>query len=125
MTTRILIVDDHAELRKLVRMTLDGDAYELHEAANGDQALEMIESLQPRVVILDVMMPGSLDGYEVCERVKREARLKDTTVILLTARGQKSDLERGTEVRADGYLVKPFSPLELMDAVDRAASVAA
>lgn len=119
---RILIVDDHAELRKLVRMTLEYDEYETYEAENGDRALEMVRNLRPHVLILDVMMPGSLDGYQLCEKIKGDPALNGVNVILLTARGQKRDVEQGTKVKADSYLVKPFSPLELIDTVERAAA---
>ena len=119
MGKRILIVDDHAELRKLVRLTLDCDAYDLYEADNGTRALELVDAVRPDVVILDVMMPGALDGYQVCERIKWDAQLAATSVVLLTARGQKGDLEEGKRVKADAYLVKPFSPLALIDLVEK------
>jgi len=120
VSKKVLIVDDHVELRKLVRMTLEYDEYETHEAENGDRALEMAGALRPDVMILDVMMPGSLDGYQVCESIKNNPELKGINVILLTARGQKRDLEQGKRAKADSYLTKPFSPLELIDTVERA-----
>jgi CheY-like chemotaxis protein len=121
VSKRVLIVDDHPDLRKLVRMTLDLDEYEMHEASNGELALKLAQQLRPQIILLDVMMPGSLDGYQVCEKIKNDPELWHTNVILLTARGQRRDLERGREVRADSYLVKPFSPLELIETVERAA----
>ena len=121
MKKRVLIVDDHAELRRLVSMTLEQDDYELHEAGDGWSALAAIKELQPDIVILDVMMPGGLDGYQVCETIKADPATANTRVIMLTARGQKYDLQRGEEVKADSYLVKPFSPLELIDIVEHAA----
>ena len=114
----ILIVDDQSELRKLVRMTLDFGDYELHEAKDGQQALEVTKILQPDLVILDVMMPGKIDGYQVCEKLKKDNDKKIPYVILLTARGQKTDLEEGERVGADKYIVKPFSPLELIGSVE-------
>ena len=116
----VLIVDDHAELRKLVRMTLEYDDYAIAEADSGDRALERLGKSRPDVVILDVMMPGKLDGYQVCERIKSDSALSGTHVVLLTARGQKADIERGRQAGADSYLVKPFSPLELIETVERA-----
>lgn len=118
---RILIVDDQGELRKLVRMTLEFGDYELHEAEDGDRALELIKVVKPDVVILDVMMPGEVDGYQVCEQIKSNGETASPYVILLTARGQKSDLEKGEKAGADAYLVKPFSPLELIETVKKAA----
>jgi DNA-binding response OmpR family regulator len=119
---RILIVDDQGELRKLVRMTLDFGDYELHEAENGQRALELTKVIQPDLIILDVMMPGEFDGYQVCEKLKQVSSEKIPYVILLTARGQKTDREEGARVGADDYLIKPFSPLELIDNVNNALS---
>jgi DNA-binding response OmpR family regulator len=116
----ILIVDDQGELRKLVRMTLEFGDYELHEAENGQRALELSKVIQPDLVILDVMMPGDINGYQVCEKLKQGQNKKVPYVLLLTARGQKSDVEVGERVGADNYLVKPFSPLELIDNVKKA-----
>ena len=92
MNNPILIVDDHPELRKLVRMTLEFEDYALDEAQDGASALEAVARHCPEVVILDVMMPGDLSGYDVCARIKSDARTHDTKVILLTARGQQADL---------------------------------
>lgn len=116
---RILIVDDQGELRKLVRMTLEFEDYELHEAENGDRALELVKAVSPDLVILDVMMPGDINGYDVCAMIKDSPDTSSIYIILLTARGQKEDLKRGKEVGADTYLVKPFSPLELIDVVKK------
>ncbi len=116
---KILIVDDQGELRMLVRMTLEFGDYELHEADNGVRALELVESINPDLVILDVMMPGELDGYQVCERIKQGKESGATRVLMLTARGQKMDMETGESVGADNYLVKPFSPLELIEVVQK------
>lgn len=117
---RILIVDDQGELRKLVRMTLEFGDYELHEADEGRRALELIKVVHPDVVILDVIMPGEIDGYQTCEQIKKNDEYGSPYIILLTARGQRSDLEEGRRAGADGYLVKPFSPLELIDTVKAA-----
>jgi DNA-binding response OmpR family regulator len=117
MNHRILIVDDQPELRKLVRMTLEFEDYQLDEAQDGASALAAVDRHRPEVVILDVMMPGELSGYDVCARIKSDASAQGTKVILLTARGQQADLARGREAGADHYVVKPFSPLELLDSV--------
>ncbi|WP_412030276.1 response regulator [Deinococcus yunweiensis] len=117
---RILIVDDHADLRKLIRLTLLGTDYELFEAASGDEAMLRIQEVQPDLVILDVMMPGELNGYQVCARVKADPKLRHTLVILLTARAQAADLEKGEAAGADRYLIKPFSPMQLLDMVSDA-----
>jgi CheY-like chemotaxis protein len=110
----ILIVDDQAELRKLVRMTLECDDYELHEAKDGHQALTLAK------LILDIMMPGEIDGYQVCKKLKEDCSEKIPNVILLTAKGQMTDLKEGIRAGADNYLIKPFSPLELIKYVENA-----
>lgn len=117
---KALIVDDQADIRKLILLTMESEEFELHEADNGVDAWQKAQTLRPAVVLLDVMMPGGLDGYQVCERIKQDPLLQNTTkVILLTARGQKTDIEQGQAVGCDAYLVKPFSPIELLDTVDR------
>lgn len=114
----ILIVEDQPDIRKLIRMTLDFGSYELHEAENGESGWHLAQGLRPDIILLDVMMPGALDGYQVCTRVKAERSLGHTAVVLLTARGQEKDLEAGRVAGADRYLTKPFSPLELIETVD-------
>jgi two-component system phosphate regulon response regulator PhoB len=116
----ILIVDDQDELRKLVRMTLECTDYELHEAKNGQIALELAKQIHPDLVILDVMMPGDVDGYQVCDKLKQDGSEKTPYVMLLTAKGQMCDLEQGIRAGADNYLIKPFSPLELIELVENA-----
>ncbi|WP_066706280.1 response regulator transcription factor [Curvibacter delicatus] len=120
MKRSVLIVDDQPDIRKLILMTMESEDFTLHETDNGVDALRLAQNLRPAVVLLDVMMPGGLDGYQVCEKIKSDDALKSTTkVILLTARGQRTDVERGQSVGCDAYLVKPFSPIELLDTVDR------
>jgi CheY-like chemotaxis protein len=120
MKRNALIVDDQPDIRKLILMTMESEDFELHETDNGVDALRLAQNLRPAVVLLDVMMPGGLDGYQVCEKIKANEDLRNTTkVILLTARGQRTDVERGQAAGCDAYLVKPFSPIELLDTVDR------
>ena len=118
MAQRILIVDDQPDIRRLVRMTLELTDSELHEAVDSADALAAVHALQPDLVLLDVMMPGAFDGYQVCARIKQDPALARTRVVLLTARGQAGDIEAGRAVGADGYLIKPFSPLELIEQVE-------
>lgn len=120
MKRNALIVDDQPDIRKLILLTMESDDFQLHEADNGVDALRLAHNLRPEVILLDVMMPGGLDGYQVCEKIKADEVLRHKTkVILLTARGQRTDIERGHSVGCDAYLVKPFSPIELLDTVDR------
>jgi len=122
---RILIVDDHADIRRLVRMTLEFERYEVHEAADGVEALAKVRELRPDVVLLDVMMPGELDGLQVCAAIRADAALAATYVMLLSARGQARDRDEGMRAGADVYMVKPFSPLQLIEHIAQALSATA
>ncbi|MBX9810580.1 MAG: response regulator [Burkholderiales bacterium] len=117
MKKKVLVVDDNAGIRGLLRLALQSDDIELHEAEHGAGALKTIQGLRPDVVILDVMMPGALDGYRACKRIKDDPELRDTYVILLSARGQQADIEEGKRAGADRYVLKPFSPVELAEMV--------
>ena len=116
---RVLIVEDQADIRKLIRMTLEFEDYEIHEAADGAFGLRMASAVGPDLVLLDVMMPGELDGLQVCQRIKSDPKLAGLKVVLLTARGQARDREAGQLAGADDYLVKPFSPLQLIETIER------
>jgi len=118
MAHRILITEDQPDICKLIRMTLEFGDFEIHEANDGESGLNMARAIQPTVMLLDVMMPGLLDGYQVCQRIKQDPALKHIKVIMLTARGQATDLAMGESAGADAYLVKPFSPLELIERVE-------
>ena len=116
---KVLIVDDQADIRKLIRMTLEFEDCDIQEAATGPSALEATKNWRPDVMLLDVMMPGDYDGVELCRRVKAHTDLSKTRVVMLTARGQARDLEEGQKAGADVYLVKPFSPMQLADVVGK------
>ncbi len=118
MGKRILIVEDHADIRRLIRMTLEFEDHEIHEAANADEGLVQVRLLHPELLLLDVMMPGSMDGLDLCRLVKTDPTLGRPNVILLTARGQSQDVEAGMSAGADAYLLKPFSPLKLIDTIN-------
>ncbi|WP_152654650.1 response regulator transcription factor [Oceanobacillus sp. CFH 90083] len=105
---KLLVVDDEERIRRLIKMYLEKEDFEIDEAADGKTALEMALQNNYSAIILDIMMP-EMDGIEVCEELKKE---KDTPVIMLTARGEESNRVQGFEVGADDYIVKPFSPRE-------------
>jgi len=114
----ILVVDDHADIRRLIRLTLEFEDYDIHEAANGEAALYMAQALRPDLVLLDVMMPGPMNGLDVCRQLRSTAAAGAAPrVIMLSARGQVSDREAGLQAGAEAYLVKPFSPLQLIDCI--------
>jgi DNA-binding response OmpR family regulator len=116
---RVLIVEDQADIRKLIRMTLEFEDYEIHEASNGATGLRLARDIRPDLMLLDVMMPGELDGLQVCHQIKNDPATAGIRAVLLTARGQARDREVGREVGADEYLVKPFSPLQLIETIER------
>ncbi len=109
----ILVVDDEIRISRMIRMNLEHDGYEVIEAQSGQEALDLVRSRMPSLVILDVMMPG-LDGYETLS-ILRE--ISQVPVIMLTAKGEEEDRIHGLELGADDYVTKPFSPRELMSRV--------
>jgi two-component system phosphate regulon response regulator PhoB len=112
-----LIVEDQADIRKLIRMTLEFEDHDIHEVTNGSDALDSAQRLRPDLVLLDVMMPGAFDGLEACRRLRADPALERTRIILLSARGQSRDIEAGMAAGADAYLLKPFSPSQLLDTI--------
>jgi two-component system alkaline phosphatase synthesis response regulator PhoP len=106
---RILVVDDEINIIDLVRLYLERDGFQVEAAEDGAQALEKIRSLDPDLVILDIMLP-EIDGFEVCRRVRNDS---DVPIIMLTARDEDIDKIVGLELGADDYLTKPFNPREL------------
>ena len=116
MSERVLVVDDEPFILRSLSFVLERAGYEVHQARNGDEALEVLRDVRPRVVILDVMMPRR-NGYEVCEIVKGDPDLRDTYVMLLTAKGQESARERGLQAGADEFLTKPFSPSRIVERI--------
>ncbi len=112
MSQRILIADDEAHIRVLMEQTLEDledEGVELLIACNGAEALELIRSESPELAFLDVMMP-KMNGFEVCEAVKQDPALRNTFVVILTAKGQEFDIQQGNAVGADLYMTKPFDP---------------
>jgi DNA-binding response OmpR family regulator len=95
-----------------------GEDFDLLEAEDGLTALDMVRQHRPDVVLLDVMMPGGLDGLQVLEKIRADPRLKHTRVILVSAKGQVSDYDLGMQMGANAYFVKPFSPLQLLAAIN-------
>lgn len=109
---KILIVDDHPIVRQIIRLTVWGK-FDTQEAGDAHTAYEMIKNSRPDAIVLDVMMPGDMDGFQLCERIKKDPELADIYIVLVTACGQIEDQEKGMALGANAYFVKPFSPLEL------------
>jgi two-component system chemotaxis response regulator CheY len=119
MSRGVLVVDDDPFIRKLIATTLeDVSEFELHEAANGLEALEVARREHPSLVFLDVDMPG-MDGIDACRRLREDRTTTDTTIVMLTAAHGDSVERRAEEAGADLFLTKPFSPLDLLRLVDR------
>ena len=106
--TRILIVDDEADIRELVRLNLAREGYEILDCESGEQALSLSRSKDPDLIVLDLMLPG-IDGMQVCQRLKADPKTARIPVVMLTAKGEEADVVAGLEVGADDYVAKPFS----------------
>ncbi|MFC1511989.1 response regulator transcription factor [Candidatus Latescibacterota bacterium] len=115
---KILIADDRHEIRELVRMTLSTEMYEILHATNGREAVEVARQHKPDLILMDVMMP-EMDGNEATRTLKNDPLTCDCKIVMLTARGQKTDIEQGEKAGADEYIVKPFSPLKLIGTIRR------
>jgi two-component system phosphate regulon response regulator PhoB len=110
---KILVVEDEEEIRELVAYTLVKQGYRVIPAESGEQALRSVRSETPDLVVLDLMLPG-MDGLEVCRTLKRDPETATIPIVMLTAKGEESDIVAGLELGADDYLTKPFSPRVLM-----------
>ena len=125
MPSKILIVDDEAYIRLLIEQTLEDledQGVEILTADNGEDALAMIEAEKPNLVFLDVMMP-KMNGFDVCDRVKNALGMQDVYIVLLTAKGQEFDRQKGEQAGANLYLTKPFDPDELLEKAKQALNV--
>ncbi len=117
MSKKILIVDDEPHLRLLLEQTLEeleDEGVELLTAENGEEAIEAIITEKPDLVFLDVMMP-KLNGFDVCNAVKNELQISKIYIIMLTAKGQDFDKQKGQQVGVDMYMTKPFDPDEVLE----------
>lgn len=112
--SRILIIEDQPDIRRLIRWALEPECHQIFEASNGERGLATAQIVQPDLIILDVMMPGELDGFQVCQRLKANPELAQRPVVMLTALARERDRDAGERAGADAYLPKPFSPIELI-----------
>jgi len=111
---KILIVDDEPGIRELVNSTLRLSGYQIFQAESGQKAIQIARAERPDLIIMDITMPGDIDGLEATHILKNDPETKGITIIILTARIQDTDLEEGLKAGADDYFTKPFSPLELI-----------
>ena len=110
---KILIADDNENIRDALTYLLEDEGYDLLLAKDGADTLRKVRERRPDILFLDIMMP-EMNGYDVCRTIKNDPQLKSTYIIMLTAKGQVAEQERGKEVGADEYIVKPFSPMEIL-----------
>jgi DNA-binding response OmpR family regulator len=111
---KVLVVDDEPFICRSLSFVLRKDDYEVFEARNGEEALEVIRDQRPDLVFLDVMMP-KINGFDVTRTVKSDPDLRSTMIVLLTAKGQDADRQTGEEAGADDYMTKPFSPTKILE----------
>jgi len=110
---RILIVDDEPNIVLALELLMKREGYETLSVDDGEKAFEAVKEFLPDLVILDIMMP-KMDGYEVCQLIRADARFRDVSIIMLTAKGREVEREKGMAMGADLYVTKPFSTREVM-----------
>ena len=110
--TQVLIVDDQTDIRRLLSVTLSSE-FSVQEASDGAMALQMIRRLHPQIVLLDLMMPGEIDGFHILRNIRSDPLTKCITVAILSARTQLSDHHMADNLGADAYFSKPFSPMQV------------
>ncbi len=111
--TTILIADDEPNILISLEYLMKREGYTVHVARDGQEALESLRREKPRLVLLDVMMPKKT-GFEVCQELRADEAIKDTLVLMLTAKGRETDVAKGMGVGADAYMTKPFSTKDLV-----------
>jgi DNA-binding response OmpR family regulator len=116
MTTKILIADDEPNILISLEYLMKREGYEVHVARDGQEALDALRREKPRLVLLDVMMPRK-SGFDVCQELRADDAIRDTLVLMLTAKGRETDVAKGLGVGADAYMTKPFSTKELVQKV--------
>jgi CheY-like chemotaxis protein len=121
---RVLVVDDDDVIRQLITVNLELEGFEVETAVDGQDCLDKVKAFGPDVITLDIMMPR-LDGWEAADRLRADPETAGIKVVLLSARAQEADLQRGSRMGVDAYLTKPFDPDELIETVRRLAGLPA
>jgi CheY-like chemotaxis protein len=119
---RVLVVDDDDVIRQLITVNLELEGFDVTTATDGQDCLDKVKDVKPAVITLDIMMPR-LDGWEAASRLRADPETADIKVVLLSARAQEADLQRGDRIGVDAYLTKPFDPDELIATVRRLAGL--
>lgn len=118
MSKKVLIADDEPNIVTSLEYLMQKSGYEVKIARNGDEALALVESFRPDVVLLDVMMPRK-SGYEVCQQIRERAQWQHIKIVMLSAKGREAEVNKGLSLGADTYVTKPFSNQELIATIDR------
>ncbi|MGA1863139.1 response regulator [Deferribacter thermophilus] len=113
---KILIADDELRLRKIVSMHLKKNGFEVYEAGNGKEAVDLAEKIKPDLIILDINMP-LMNGFEAAEKIRENENLKELPIIFLTAKADMDSIDKGKSLKAIHYLTKPFSPKDLINKI--------
>lgn len=121
---RVLVVDDDDVIRQLITVNLELEGFEVTTAVDGQDCLDKVKAVDPVVITLDIMMPR-LDGWEAASRLRDDPETAGVKVVLLSARAQEADLQRGNRIGVDAYLTKPFDPDDLIATVRRLAGLPA
>lgn len=116
MASTILIVDDEPSIIVPLQFLMEQNGYDVLVAFSGEEAMEIVESRRPNLILLDIMLPV-IDGFEVCQRIRENPSWDGIKIILLTALGSEANVEKGLALGADAYIVKPFSNTEVVDRV--------
>ncbi len=116
MPEKILIVEDEPNIVLPLQFSLEKKGYKVITASSGEEALDILSTQTPDLILLDIMLPG-IDGYEVCQNVRENTSLRNTKIIYLSAMGRDIDVAKGIALAADAYIVKPFSILNVLDKV--------
>ena len=113
MRKKILIVDDEPNIVISLQFLMRREGFEVVVARDGEEALDSVEKERPDLMLLDVMMP-KINGFEVCERLRKDPSLADMRIVMLTAKGREAEMKKGLSLGADGYITKPFSTRDLV-----------
>ncbi|MDC6168107.1 response regulator [Paucibacter sp. XJ19-41] len=118
MNARILIVEDQADIRRLIRWALEDSGHRLHEAANGALALQIVQAMRPDLMLIDVVMPGEISGLDLCKQIRQDPTLAGIRLVVLSASAALHEQHAALDAGADAFLAKPFSPGRLRELVE-------
>ena len=116
---KILIADDQKEIRELIEVSLRKKGFHIIQVKNAKEAVDSVKKEKPDLVIMDIMMPGKIDGLDATRTLKSDPQTQDVKIIILTVKGQNADKEKGLKAGADEYCTKPFKPQEILNLVKK------